>query len=180
MLLMGMWLAGRRHKINLYGLSYTLERMKTMWDLFDWRTWPGFFDIDYHVVAEEELALVLSNDEIIIQSSPVKHFIPTLGLRIDLPHSQKVITYSCDTEPCPAVTRLAQGADWLIHEAAGASTGHSSAAQAAEVARQAGQADCAWCITQPKPRIFTICRTGRRIFAGKITTAEDFSTLFVG
>jgi len=31
MLLMGMWLAGRRHKINLYGLSYTLERMKTMW-----------------------------------------------------------------------------------------------------------------------------------------------------
>ncbi len=180
MLLMGMWLAGRRHKINLYGLSYTLERMKTMWDLFDWRTWPGFFDIDYHVVAEEELALVLSNDEIIIQSSPVKHFIPTLGLRMELPHSQKVITYSCDTEPCPAVTRLAQGADWLIHEAAGASTGHSSAAQAAEVARQAGAGGlCLVHYAAGNPEFLQSVEQARRIFAGEITTAEDFSTLLV-
>ncbi len=181
MLLMGMWLAGRRHKINLYGLAYTLERMKTMWDLFDWRTWPGFFDIDYHVVAEEELAPVLSNDEVIIKASPVKHFIPTLGLRFDLPRSKKTIAYSCDTEPCPAVARLAQGAEWLIHEAAGEATGHSSAAQAAEMARQAGvRGLCLVHYAAEKPEFLQSVEQARQIFAGEIQIAEDFSTLEVG
>jgi len=111
----------------------------------------------------------------------VKHFIPTLGLRMELPHSQKVITYSCDTEPCPAVTRLAQGADWLIHEAAGASTGHSSAAQAAEMARQAGVGGlCLVHYAAGKPEFLQSIEQARQIFTGEIKTAEDFSTLEVG
>ena len=42
------------------------------------------------------------------------------------------------TEPSPAVARLAAGADLLIHEATGGRDGHSTPAQAAEVAREAG------------------------------------------
>ena len=50
-----------------------------------------------------------------------------------------VVAYSCDTAPCDSVARLAQGADLLIHEATGAVPGgHSSAAQAGEIATRAG------------------------------------------
>jgi ribonuclease Z len=48
-----------------------------------------------------------------------------------------VMAYSCDTEPCPAMDRLALGADLLVHEATGEGHGHSSVAQAIEVAQRA-------------------------------------------
>jgi ribonuclease Z len=56
------------------------------------------------------------------------------------------IVYSGDTEPCEAMLKLAAGADLLIHEATYADcdkalaerSGHSTARQAAEIARDAG------------------------------------------
>jgi len=56
------------------------------------------------------------------------------------------ICYSGDTRPCESVIRLAEGADLLIHESTleagsedkAAESGHSTAREAAEVARSAG------------------------------------------
>jgi ribonuclease Z len=72
-----------------------------------------------------------------VYSSPVKHFLPNIGLRIELKTEKKSLAYSCDTEPCPEVERLAAGANILLHEASGTGLGHSSAAQAGDMARQA-------------------------------------------
>jgi ribonuclease Z len=55
-----------------------------------------------------------------------------------LNNSKKIIAYSGDTAPSSSVVNLARGADILIHEAAGASPGHSSAYQAGEIAKEAG------------------------------------------
>lgn len=137
LLLMGIWLLGRRKGINIYGLEHTLSRLKTVIELYELQTWPNFFPLNYVSIPEEEYAPVLETDGLRILASPVKHLIPTIGLRVEFLTEKKVVAYSCDTEPCQQVVRLAQGADYLFHEAAGKGIGHSSAAQAAQIAAQA-------------------------------------------
>lgn len=136
--LMNMWLLGRKDTLHIHGLAYTLDRVEQMMELFEWKTWPGFFPVVFHRLPEEEMTVVLEDDEVRIQASPVQHIIPTIGLRFESLSTGQSLAYSADTEPCPQVVRLAQGSRVLIHEAAGASYGHSSAGQAGEIAQKAG------------------------------------------
>lgn len=137
-LLMSTWLMGRKKPMNIYALEYTLERLKRMMVDYDWESWPNFYPVDFVPVPAEEHALVLEDDELRVLASPVHHLVPTVGLRFEFTSNKKVIAYSCDTEPCQEVIRLAKGADILIHESTGATLGHTSAEQAGEIARQAG------------------------------------------
>jgi ribonuclease Z len=73
-----------------------------------------------------------------ITAAPVTHGqVDTIALRFENPYTGRAIVYSADTEPCPALVRLADGAEYLLHEATGSYPGHSSPAQAAQVAREA-------------------------------------------
>jgi ribonuclease Z len=137
-LLMGMWLTGRQVPLHIHGLAVTLHKLQALLDLYEWRTWEGFYPIDFHELPAAELHPLLESETLRVFSSPVEHMIPNIGLRFELPGRQKTWTYSCDTQPCPAVVRLAKDADLLLHEASGAYPGHSSPAQAGEVASQAG------------------------------------------
>ncbi len=137
LLLMNMWLLGRQQRLPIYGLKHCLDRVQRLMDDYLWQTWPGFFGVDFEVVAEEEGELVVEGEDFKILASPVDHLVPTIGLRFENPSRGRAIVYSCDTAPCPEVGRLAQGANVLIHEATGESPGHSSAAQAGEMASRA-------------------------------------------
>lgn len=136
--LMNLWLLGRKNPLNIYGLAHTLERAEKLLDLFELLSLPGFFPVIYQTLPVEEMALVLEDEDIRIFSSPVRHIIPALGLRIEARDSGRSLAYSGDTEPCPEVIRLGRESEVLIHEATGAGFGHSSAGQAGQIAQQAG------------------------------------------
>ncbi|HHP7238601.1 MBL fold metallo-hydrolase [Longibacter sp.] len=134
-----LWLYGHHEAIPVLGISAAIEQVRRTWDAFasiteEWDT-P---EIDFRVTDPTPAATMWHDPVWRVASWPVKHGIDNVGLRFEHGPTGRVIAYSCDTEPCPAVVQLSKGADLLVHEATGATEGHSSAVQAAETAREAG------------------------------------------
>ena len=175
LLLMHLWLLGRRQPITIHGFEHTIDRVEAMMELFDWHKWPEFFQVSFNKVPENELAHVLEYETLKISSSPVCHLMPTMGLRVELRDSNKVIAYSGDTEPCPTLIKLASNADVLIHEASGETKGHSSPAQAGRVARQAGAASLLL-IHYPVNQLnnLELIKQAKHPFPGPVAIANDF------
>jgi ribonuclease Z len=176
--IMNMWLMGRRHPLNIYGLHYTLDRIEDLMGFYGWMDWPNFFPVAFHRLPSRELVPVMTCDEISVYSSPVRHMIPAIGLRIDFLNSGKILAYSCDTEPCTQVIRLAEKANILIHEASGELRGHSSATQAGEIAYQAKIGEL-YLIHYPTGKYASgnLVQEARQRFDGSVMLAEDFMTL---
>ena len=175
MLLMDMWLSGRRSPLNIHGLDITINKINLMMDLYDWDIWPNMYQVNFNVVKNEEMYTVLQEEDLEIYASPVKHLIPTIGLRFEFKDSEQVITYSCDTEPCEAVVSLAMNSDVLIHEAAGELKGHTSISQAAEIASKAMVSNL-YCIHYPRDDSYinSMIKEGKKYFDGQINLATDF------
>lgn len=175
LLLMNMWLSGRIRPLRIYGLHHCLERVEDLMALYHWDKWPEFFPVAFHRLPEREIVQVLATDELRIYSSPVRHLIPTIGLRIESAAGGRTVVYSCDTEPCPSVVRMASGADVLIHEATGAGAGHSSASQAGSIAREANVGKLLL-IHYPTHMIDPDSLVGQaaETFAGQVELAVDF------
>jgi ribonuclease Z len=176
--LMDMWLMGRLQPLNIYGLQHTIDRMESLMEMYNWSGWPGFFPVNFIRLPEMELTRVLDCDEFRILASPMKHFIPTIGLRIEFTSSRKVLAYSCDTESCSQLIKMAEGADVLVHEASGGLPGHSSAANAGEVASLAGVGSL-YLIHYPTGQFAagSPLTEARVQFAGPVRLAEDFMVL---
>jgi ribonuclease Z len=133
-MLMHMWLLGRQTPLRFYGSHHCTNRVEDMMMGFGWQEFPNFFPTTFHRISERNGAPVLENEDFIIRAWPVKHFVPTLGLRIENKNNGKILAYGCDTEPDPVLLELAHEADILLHEAAGPPPGHSTARQAGELA----------------------------------------------
>ena len=177
LLLMDMWLLGRQAPLNVYGLDYTLERMEKLMDFYDWSSWPNFFSISFFPIPEQEMSPVLENAEWRVFTSPVQHLIPTIGLRLEFLESNKSFAYSCDTEPCPQVSRLAEEVDVLIHESSGKPTfGHTSAAQAGEIAHNAN-AKSLYLIHYPTKIADSLPDQASKTFGGSVALAKDLMEL---
>lgn len=177
LMLMDLWLRGRRQAITIHGLADTLDRMETMMNLYDWRNWPGFFQIHYHRLPEEERVTLLDDADFTITASPVKHLIPTIGIRVQFQPSGRVMAYSSDTEPTQSVVDLSRHADVLIHEAAGSTFGHSLPRQAGEVAR-AAEAKALYMIHYPaRADGVSMLNEARQSFGGPVFLASDFQRI---
>lgn len=181
-LLMSSWLAGRRESLRVYGLHHCLQRVEDLMMAFHWEDWAGFFPVAFHHLPEQEGVLVLDNEDFFITSYPVRHYVPTMGVRVQVKASGFVFGYSCDTIPCEEVVRLGKDADLLIHEAAGAEPlGHSSAEQAGDIARRAGAKRLGlihypvW-NADPSPLV----ARAERIFGGPAFLCEDFMEIPLG
>ena len=178
LLLMDMWLMEREKPLHIYGLNYTIDRIEGLMGLYNWSDWPNFFPVAFHRLPIKEMTPVLDSSDFKIHASPVRHFIPNIGLRIEFKQSQKTMAYSCDTEPCDEVVRLSKGVDVLIHEATGESPGHSSARQAGEVAAKAGVGRL-YLIHYPTGKYAKgdLVAEARAVFSGTVTLAKDFMIL---
>ena len=174
MLLMTMWLNKRSKPLYVYGSDHSITRLRSLMELFDWDKWPGFYPVKFITIPHIPHETVLETQFVRIEGIPVKHFIPTMGLRIIDKSSAKIIGYSCDTEPCEGVELIAHGVDILFHEATGPDQGHSSAAQAGAAAAKAEVGELVL-IHYPEPDSTEKDLIGQAgaFFAGKITLAKD-------
>jgi ribonuclease Z len=180
LLLMDMWLLGRDHPLNIHGLDTTMTRVKAMLDLYDWESWPDFFPVAFHALPDQGVFKAVDHDDLLIQTAPVQHLIPTIGLRAHFRKEDFSVAYSCDTEPCQNVVTLASDADVLIHEAAGGVKGHSSPRQAGEIAQQAN-ARALYLIHYPEKSYqdpSTLLEV-QKVYSHKVSFAEDFMTIEV-
>jgi ribonuclease Z len=175
-LLMDAWLLGRKKPLEVYGLADAIERFNSMMDLFRWQDWPGLFPIEYKTLTEDIGALAVETEGLRITSGPVEHLVPTVGLRFENKRSGGSIAYSSDTAPCDAVVALAEGSDILIHEAASSTAGHTSAAQAGELARRAGVGRLVLIHYQPDEEQYDRWLTeAGEAFGGPVELAQDLT-----
>jgi ribonuclease Z len=171
--LLGLWLLGRQDNLNIYGLRVTLDKVQAMMNLFEWRDWPGFYPVAFEPVRPAENALVTETPDFRILATPTHHLVPSFALKFVSQTSGRSVVYSSDTSPCDALARLAHGAEVLVHEAAGAQSGHSSPAMAGSIARQAGVSHLALIHYQTDDNPDDLIAEARSTFSGQITLAHD-------
>ena len=135
-LVLGLWLCGRKRPLTVLGERESLATISALLEIFRSEEWPSLFPLLYAEIETAPDQLVLETDEFRIHSTPVKHMVPTLALKVESKASGRILVYSADTEPSDALVKFARGADILVHEATGEGLGHSSSQQAGRVARR--------------------------------------------
>ncbi len=170
LLLMDLWLLGRKKALKVYGLSGVIDRMEKMMDLYDWDTWKDFYPVDFVRIPEEPRTLIDDGDfEVLVY--PVCHMIPGIGIRMNMGDGS--FCYSSDTAPCDIVVQMAKGMDLLIHEATGKGIGHSSPEEAGKIAQQAGVKKLYLIHYPPGTDEERWVRKAKSFFSGEVIIAKD-------
>jgi ribonuclease Z len=174
LMLMNMWLFGRKQPLRIHAPVHCLQRFSQLMDAYEWQQWPGFFSVDLHEIPLHENAPVLTSNDFTVSASPGEHMVPVVGLRITDESCGRALAYSADTAPCASIVRLAAGADVLLHEATALANGHSSAAQAGEVAARA-QVGTLYLIHYDvhRPDESKLLSEARNQFSGPVKLARD-------
>ena len=176
LLLMDLWLMGRREPFPIYGSPRALHVIQEIMRLYEWETWLNFPRIDFHEIAAVSGTPVVDGEFISITAWPVEHLIPTLGLRITNRGTGRVLAYTSDTMSGPHVVDMARNADILIHEATGGEFGHSTGADAARDALEANAKRLVlihYPVVRGNPT--AILEEAKSVFAGPVELAEDFA-----
>ncbi len=180
LLLVDLWLLGRQQPLPVFGPQDVLDRMWAMMDLFRWQQWQGLYPVMPVEVAPQTGTVVLEDLGLRGSAAPVEHLVPTLAFRFEVLRTGRVAVFSADTAPCAAILELARGADLLLHEATGSSPGHSSPAQAGEIARQAGVGRLVLVHYPPDPSLHDRwLEEARSAFNGPVELGQDFQTFYL-
>lgn len=131
------WLYGRTHPIPIYGIPSAIAQAQRALAAYDTSGFATLPPLVWHEVTHEEGAVVLEDENWRVTAAPGTHSVPVVGLRVEDREDGGVVAYSCDTKPSLAIARLAEGADILVHEANCDITNHSTAMEAALIAREA-------------------------------------------
>ena len=186
-LMLGLWLLGQSSPVQVVAESETLRTSEQLLELFRPEVWPGFVRPQYRPIDLRQESVVLDLPELLVTACATDHLISSIGLKLLNTKSGRAVVYSSDTAPSPNLVRLARGADVLIHEASGAIPGHSSAAQAAQVAESAG-VGALYLIHYPAGQMagHALARRGdlcallteaRQVYSGPVELARDFGVL---
>ena len=175
LLLIDMWLTGREKPLIIHGLPEVLEKSKKMMALYEWEDWEGLYPITFQEISNQGISQLIESEDVIIKAAPVCHLIPSIGLKVIFQEGS--ICYSGDTAPCDAVIQLAKDCEILIHEATGDEEGHSSPAEAGNIAKAAGVENL-FLIHYPTNRDFQeMIEEASSQFSGEIFVAEDLMAI---
>lgn len=172
LLIMDMWLEKRDLPLVIHGLKFTLEKARQLLELFSWDSWSGMFQVTFNEIADDGAEEFITDSGMRISTLPVLHLVPTLGIRVSFSDG-RVITYSCDTEPCANLDTLAEGADVLLQEAAGLAKGHTSPEQAGEIAARAGVNKLVLIHFDNRVAEEELLGAARKEYAGEVALAKD-------
>jgi ribonuclease Z len=137
---------GRQAPLTLYCRPEHVEPLRSLLSLFNTLERPGMFKVTVRAIELADAAHAFDLGPLSVRTSPNDHgAMPNFAVRLDVAGRRSVV-YSSDTRPCDTVVALARGADTLIHEATysehdpgrAGGHGHSTAAEAGEVAARAG------------------------------------------
>lgn len=133
-----LWLHGRRRPLAVLGPEAALDTARRLWAVFGMDAHEGMPRIEWQPLPAGPEIQPASLSTWNMWSVRAVHQPDTVAIRFRDPTGGRVVAYSSDTEPHPSIVAIAEGADILVHEATGAAPGHSSAADAARTAVQAG------------------------------------------
>jgi len=165
----------RTAPLPIYASRATLQVVKRVLGIM--RLEPDF--LIFSEIPKEEGYTVVDNEEYTIQTSPVRHVVPTVAVKIVAKLSGVSVVYSADTAPCPELLALAKEADLLFQECSTVRDiqGHTAPWQAGKLAQ--------WCdvkrlvlvhmgtslAEEPRRALDEV----RAYYKGEVEIAEDLS-----
>jgi ribonuclease BN (tRNA processing enzyme) len=178
-LLLGLWLDGRKCPLHIHGLSETLRAARKIMSAFEWERWNEhvFYPVEFHRIPKQVIVGVQMTPEFTVSAAPTEHLLPSIALRFVSTTSSKAIAYSSDTVMCDPVVGLARGAVALFHEATTAKkalVGHSSAAQAGMQATRAGVKKLVLVHISPNTVPSELKAAAEEHFGGRVIVSKDF------
>ncbi len=117
-LIQALWHSGHQETLTIHCLPETWAVIDRLLSPFELLQKPGMFPVEFNVLPTTEMTNFLNTNDFRLYSSPVRHTVPNIGLRVEenISGARKTVVYSSDTEPCDSLLRLASNADTLILE----------------------------------------------------------------